>query len=100
MLELGIIQFRAKPRKRMEYPELKRTVWTHAAEWSAKNVLIEDRASGTQLIQELKQEGMSALTHCDSTTDKVMRMSSASNLRTVARCVLRGLCNWRFLSSY
>ena len=35
---------------------------------------------GTQLIQDLKQEGMSTLTRCDSTADKVMRMSTASNI--------------------
>jgi hypothetical protein len=31
----------------MEYPELKRTVLAHAKEWSPRNILIEDRASGT-----------------------------------------------------
>jgi hypothetical protein len=34
-------------RRRMEYPELKRTVLAHAKEWSPRNILIEDRASGT-----------------------------------------------------
>jgi predicted phage terminase large subunit-like protein len=67
-------------RERMEYPELKRRVRAHALEWPAKNVLIEDRASGTQLIQELRQEGMSTLTRCDSTDEKVIRMSTASNM--------------------
>ena len=67
-------------RERMEYPELKRRVRAHALDWSAKNVLIEDRASGTQLIQDLRQEGMSTLTRCDSKMDKVTRMSTASNV--------------------
>jgi predicted phage terminase large subunit-like protein len=67
-------------RERVEYPELKRRVRAHALDWSAKNVLIEDRASGTQLIQELRQEGMSTLTRCDSTDEKVIRMSTASNM--------------------
>ena len=67
-------------RRRMEYPELKRVVRAHALEWLAKNVLIEDRASGTQLLQELRHEGMSSVTRCDSLMDKKIRMSTASNL--------------------
>jgi predicted phage terminase large subunit-like protein len=67
-------------RRRMEYPELKRIVAAHALEWGAKNVLIEDRASGTQLLQELKREGMSTLTRCDSKVEKKVRMFTASNL--------------------
>lgn len=64
----------------MEYLELKRTVLEHAREWSPRNVLIEDRASSTQLIQELSQEGMTTLTCCDSKMEKKIRMSTASNL--------------------
>ena len=40
-------------RKRMEYPDLKRAVRQQWQEHRATVVLIEDRASGTQLIQEL-----------------------------------------------
>jgi phage terminase large subunit-like protein len=39
-------------RKRMEYPELKRAVREQAQAFAATVVLIEDKASGTQLIQE------------------------------------------------
>ena len=67
-------------RQRMEYPELKRVVRAHALQWGAKNVLIEDRASGTQLLQELRHEGMSSVTRCDSLMDKKIRMSTASDV--------------------
>jgi phage terminase large subunit-like protein len=40
-------------RERMEYPELKRAVCQQAEAFNASVVLIEDKASGTQLIQEL-----------------------------------------------
>ena len=40
-------------RKRMEYPELKRAVCEQCAAFETDVVLIEDKASGTQLIQEL-----------------------------------------------
>jgi predicted phage terminase large subunit-like protein len=36
--------------KRMEYPELKRAVCLQAEAFNANVVLIEDKASGTQLI--------------------------------------------------
>jgi phage terminase large subunit-like protein len=39
-------------RKRMEYPELKRAVREQREAFAANVVLIEDKASGTQLIQE------------------------------------------------
>src|SRR5438477_3559031 len=67
-------------RRRMEYPELKREVRQHAADWDAKNVLIEDKASGTQLCQELIQEGMHGVTKCQSKLEKVMRMHTVSNM--------------------
>ncbi|MDR7135026.1 putative phage terminase large subunit-like protein [Lysobacter niastensis] len=60
-------------RKRMQYPELKRAVVSQAEAWSARAVLIEDKASGTQLIQELKQT-TSRVKGIKSEGDKVMRM--------------------------
>ena len=44
-------------RKRMLYPELKRMVCEQRRNFGASVVLIEDKASGTQLIQELINEG-------------------------------------------
>jgi len=43
-------------RARLNYPELKRKVVEHARQHSAKTILIEDKASGTQLIQDLQRE--------------------------------------------
>jgi phage terminase large subunit-like protein len=40
-------------RRRMEYPELKRAVRAQYERFRPSVVLIEDKASGTQLIQEL-----------------------------------------------
>ena len=44
-------------RQRMEFPELKRRVRELAALWSASIVLVEDKSSGTQLIQQLRADG-------------------------------------------
>lgn len=85
-------------RRRMEYPELKRTVLAHAREWTPRNILIEDRASGTQLIQELRQEGLSTLTRCDSKEEKIVRMSTASNMIENGQVYLPEKAPW--LSQY
>jgi predicted phage terminase large subunit-like protein len=61
-------------RRRMEYPELKRAVCEQRAAFAADVVLIEDKASGTQLIQELVAEGLHAVTRYQPQSDKVMRM--------------------------
>jgi predicted phage terminase large subunit-like protein len=60
-------------RARLEYPDLKRAVRAHHLRWRPDVVLIEDRASGTQLIQELVTDGLHAVTRYPQ-ADKVMRM--------------------------
>ena len=44
-------------RRRLDYPTLKRAVREQQSLFNANEVLIEDKASGTQLIQELVDEG-------------------------------------------
>jgi predicted phage terminase large subunit-like protein len=61
-------------RKRMEYPELKRAVCEQCEAFNASVVLIEDKASGTQLIQELIDYGLHAVTRYQPQSDKIMRM--------------------------
>jgi predicted phage terminase large subunit-like protein len=61
-------------RRRMEYPELKRAVSEQARAFDATVVLIEDKASGTQLIQELVADGLHAVTRYQPQADKIMRM--------------------------
>jgi predicted phage terminase large subunit-like protein len=65
-------------RKRLEYPELKRLVVSHAKIWDAKNVLIEDKASGTQLIQDLTRDGFYGVTRYSTSLDKTMRMQTVT----------------------
>jgi predicted phage terminase large subunit-like protein len=43
-------------RKRLEFPDLKRQIVTQANKWSTRSVLIEDKAAGIQLIQDLNRE--------------------------------------------
>ena len=61
-------------RKRLEYPELKRAVVDQQRLFGANVVLIEDQASGTQLIQDLIADRCHGVTRCKPTGDKTMRM--------------------------
>ena len=59
-------------RKRLGYPELKRAVLDQLQTFKPRSVLIEDKASGTQLIQELIADGVQAVTKYMPTMDKIM----------------------------
>jgi predicted phage terminase large subunit-like protein len=61
-------------RRRLEYPALKRAVREQQNLFNATEVLIEDKASGTQLIQELITDGCYGVTRYQPTTDKIMRL--------------------------
>lgn len=60
-------------RRRMEFPDLKRAVREVATLHGPTVVLIEDRASGTQLIQDLKSEGLTSVHAVSPEGDKTMR---------------------------
>jgi len=63
-------------RQRLEYPALKRAVREQQNLFNATEVLIEDKASGTQLIQELIADGCHRVTRYQPTTDKTMRLNA------------------------
>jgi predicted phage terminase large subunit-like protein len=60
----------------IEYPALKRAVREQQSLFGATVVLIEDKASGTQLIQELITEGCHGATRYQPTGDKTMRLNA------------------------
>ena len=63
-------------RRRLNYPDLKRAVKEQAALHGATVVLIEDKASGTQLIQELVNDGLRIVKPVKPEGDKKMRMNA------------------------
>ncbi len=67
-------------RKRMGYPDLKRAVREQWQAFKPSVILIEDKASGTQLIQELLEEGVHAVTRYNPEYDKVMRMHAQTGV--------------------
>jgi predicted phage terminase large subunit-like protein len=61
-------------RKKLAYPDLKRAVIEQNSLFRPTSILIEDKASGTQLIQELIEAGLSQVTRYAPDGDKIMRL--------------------------
>ena len=67
-------------RRRLEYPALKRAVREQQSLFRATEVLIEDKASGTQLIQELIADGCHGVTRYQPECDKIMRLHAQTGM--------------------
>jgi predicted phage terminase large subunit-like protein len=61
-------------RERLEFPELAKLVVAHARKWRASAILIEDKVSGTSLIQTVKRTGLQGVIPVKPSTDKASRM--------------------------
>ncbi len=61
-------------RKKLSYPELKRAVVEQDRLFRPQTIVIEDRASGTQLIQDLIDAGLSHVARHSPGGDKIMRL--------------------------
>jgi predicted phage terminase large subunit-like protein len=68
--------------KRLNYPELRRAVIDQAQRFGVTNIIIEDRASGTQLIQDLQAEGLMGVIAYGppAGTEKLMRLHAQTAL--------------------
>jgi predicted phage terminase large subunit-like protein len=60
-------------RAQLEYPELKQAIISQANLWKPGRVLIEDNASGTQLIQELRGQSLYQVKGYKPTASKEVR---------------------------
>jgi predicted phage terminase large subunit-like protein len=85
-------------RRRMEHPELKRAVCDQYERFRPDVVLIEDKASGTQLIQELIADGLHAATRYQPQSDKIMRLHAQTAMIENGLCPLPDAAPW--LSAY
>jgi len=83
-------------RERLDYPDLKRKARELAELHRVDTVLIEDKASGTQLIQELKREGVWAVQPFSppAGTDKIMRLYAQTALFENGRVLLPRKAAW------
>ena len=81
-------------RKRLGYPELKQAVCEQAKAFGAKTILIEDKASGTQLIQDLVADGVHGIKRYQSNLNKIMRMQSVTSTMENGFVYLPGSAHW------
>lgn len=82
--------------ERMEYPELKRRLITFLEHHNPDYVLIEDKASGQSLIQDLKRETRFAVIAIKPEGDKIVRLSNGSALVEAGRIGLPIKANWLY----
>jgi predicted phage terminase large subunit-like protein len=83
-------------RQRLNYPDLKRKVRALADQHRPHTILIEDKASGTQLIQDLKAEGLYAIKAYEPPqgTDKIMRLHAQTAIFENGRVLLPRHAPW------
>ena len=81
-------------RRRLEYPALKRAAISLAAKWQPDAVLIEDKASGQSLIQDLRAETRLPVIAQRPEADKLTRMSAVSPTIEAGRLFLPVNAAW------
>jgi predicted phage terminase large subunit-like protein len=62
------------------YPSLKRAVHEQFSVYDPSVILIEDKASGTQLIQEMQEAGLHVVTAYKSKFEKTMRLDAQTGV--------------------
>ncbi len=85
-------------RGRAEFPELKRQAIAMAAVWSPTALLVEDRASGQSLVQELQRETSLPVLPISIDKDKVTRAQAITPLVEAGKVFLPASAPW--LSDY
>lgn len=78
---------------RAEYPEVKRYVQSKFDQFKPSAVLIEDKASGQSLIQELKHSRIPVIA-INPTSDKITRLNSVSTIFESKRVYLPENATW------
>ena len=83
-------------RLKLNFPELKRKVAELANKYNAGTILIEDKASGTQLIQDLKSEFVNGVTEYKPPpgADKIMRLHAQTAMFENGRVFLPRTAPW------
>jgi len=81
-------------RLRLEYPDLRRRILSHAEARGATAVLIEDAGSGTGLIQDLKHDGKLRPIGIRPDGDKVVRLEAQSAVIEAGHVLLPEAAPW------
>jgi predicted phage terminase large subunit-like protein len=78
----------------MEYPELKKFSTAYGIKWGAAAILIEDKASGQSLIQDLKRETNLPIIAVKPSKDKVTRFATVTPLFEAGKIFLPRCAPW------
>jgi predicted phage terminase large subunit-like protein len=81
-------------RQRLDCRALKRAARSHADAFSATVILIEDKASGVQLIQVLWADGVRGITPCQPQGDKTTRMQGQAHVFEAGLVHVRSDAAW------
>jgi predicted phage terminase large subunit-like protein len=81
-------------RKRLEYPDLRRTILSHATAHSATAVLIEDAGTGAPLTQDLRREGKLRPIPIRPERDKLVRLEAQSAVIEAGHVLLPEKAPW------
>ena len=81
-------------RKRLEYPDLRRAILSHAAAHKATAVLIEDAGTGTPLIQDLRRDGKRRPIGIRPEHDKIVRLEAQSAVIEAGHVLLPERAPW------
>jgi len=80
--------------RRLEYPALKALVKSQAESWGPDAILIEDKASGQQLIQDLRLSTKLPLIGIMPEKDKITRAAGVSAMVEAGRLALPTNAPW------
>ena len=80
----------------LEYPDLKRKAIQLIKKWRPKAILIEDKASGQSLIQDLKKELNNNIIAIKVVKDKITRFASVTPIFEAGRVFLKNNSEWLF----
>lgn len=81
-------------RARLEYPELKRAAMRLAEEWKPQAMLIEDKASGQSLLQDLRRESALPVIAINPRGDKLTRFAAVTPLIEAGKVSLPHEAPW------
>ncbi len=81
-------------RGRVEFPELKRALASLAEQWKPDAILVEDRASGQSLIQELKLGTSLPVLPIKADSDKLARAQAVTPLIEAGKVFLLESASW------
>ena len=80
-------------RARVDFPTLRRTLQSLAAQWHPNTILVEDAASGQSLIQDLKQTSL-PIVPVKVDADKLTRANAITGLLESGRILLPVEAGW------